>query len=155
MDYFSENIDKMLEIQTETIQRIIEIQAENVQKLKDEYRMDKKCGVCYENFISLSFDEYDNIIEDIKLKYGENVATRFKIGMSPWLCFKNRFICQTCRNNDLCFGCLALITNKKTSKFPDCQKIVMVKCPFCRTEKGIIPIGILYEIKLVYIHKHI
>ena len=138
MDNLSDNLQNMLEIQTETIQRIIEIQAENVQKLKDEYRMDKKCGVCYENFISLSFNEYDNIIEGIKLKYGENVATRFQIGMSPWLCFKNRFICQTCRNNDLCFGCLALITQK----FPDCQKLVMAKCPFCRTEKE------LYQLEL-------
>jgi hypothetical protein len=123
------------------------IQNIHLQEVKKQYILDKECGVCYKNFISLSFDDYQDTIDKVRIEYGEYVAIRFELEMSIQLCFSHRFVCLTCKDNNICFGCLTEITKHKTITYPDCEKIIIAKCPFCRTDKVIIPIGVLDDIK--------
>jgi len=119
----------------------------HLQEIKQQHIMDKECCVCYKQFINLTFDDYQDTIDKVRAQYGEYVAIRFELEMSIQLCFSHRFVCLTCKDNNICFGCLAEITKRKTITYPDCEKIIIAKCPFCRTDKVIIPIGVLDDIK--------
>ena len=129
------------------IVNILKIQNDVLQELKAEYCMDKTCGVCYKPFITPTLDDYNETIEKIRLKCGERVALLFEMEVTICQCFSARFVCLTCKNNDICFGCLTEITKRKTIKFPDCEKVIIAKCPFCRTDKVLIPNGVLDDIR--------
>jgi len=131
------------------VDRIRRIQNDHLQEIKQKYTMDRKCGVCYNNFIDITLDEYHATIDKVRMQYGEYVALRAELAFSIQLCFSNRFVCLTCKDNNICFGCLAEITKRKTIIYPDCEKIIIAKCPFCRTDKVLIPIGVLDDIKRI------
>ena len=128
-------------------EQIRRMQNDHLQEIKQKFTMNKKCGVCYNNFIDLTLDNYQNAIYNIRQRYGEYVAIRFELEMSIQLCFSSRFVCLTCKDNNICFGCLAEITKRKTITYPDCEQIILAKCPFCRVDKIIIPMGVLDDIK--------
>ena len=128
-------------------EQIRRMQNDHLQEIKQKFTMNTKCGVCYNNFIDLTLDNYQDAIYNIRIRYGEYVAIRFELEMSIQLCFSSRFVCLTCKDNNICFGCLAEITKRKTVIYPDCEKIIIAKCPFCRTDKVLIPIGVLDDIK--------
>ena len=128
-------------------EQIRRIQNENLQEVKQQYIMDKECGVCYNKFINLTLEDYRDTIDKIRMQYGEYVAIRFELELSIEQCFNYRFVCLTCKDNNICFVCLTEITKRKTIIYPDCKKVIIAKCPFCRTDKVIIPIGVLDDIK--------
>jgi hypothetical protein len=108
--------------------------------------MKRDCGVCYEKFINLSYNEYQEVVKKIKIHYGEQVSELFVNKFPDWLCFNSRFICLKCKHNDLCYGCLIDLTDEKISIYPECEKINEVVCPFCRSETKILPQGLLDDI---------
>jgi hypothetical protein len=125
------------------------VQINYLQELKQQYSIDRECGVCYKKFITLTLDDYQAIIDEIRIQYGTYVAIRFEIEMPIEQSFIHRFVCLTCKNNDICFGCLAEITKRKIIIYPDSEKVIIAKCPFCRIDKILIPIGVLDDIKRV------
>jgi len=129
----------------EIIEHFYRIREYSVNELIKTYSMDIECRICDAPFISLSTDEYYKTVEKIKMQYGENVSLRFEIKMPIERCFNRRFVCLTCKNNDVCYDCLSKITKRKNL---DYKKIIIAKCPFCRTDKVIIPIEVLTNIKL-------
>jgi hypothetical protein len=129
------------------IEHFYNIRESAVNDLIKQYSVDRNCGICYNPFISLSKEEYYAEVENIKMKHGENVSIRFEIKMPIEQCFNHRFVCLTCKNNDICYNCLTKITKHKTITKPDSTKIIIAKCPFCKVDKVIIPIGVLDNIK--------
>ena len=131
------------------VEQIRGIQNDNLQEIKQKYTMNKNCGVCYNNFIDIAFDDYRATIDKMRMRYGEYVSIRFELEMPIELCFSYRFVCLTCKDNNICFDCLTEITKHKTIIYPDCEKIIIAKCPFCRTDKVLIPIEVLDDIKRI------
>jgi|688.fasta_scaffold281208_2 hypothetical protein len=129
----------------EIIEHFYRIRESSVNELIAKYSMGRDCEICYNPFISLSTDEYYKTVEKIKFQYDENVSLRFEIKMPIERCFDRRFVCLTCKNNNFCYDCLSEITKRKNL---DYKKIIIAKCPFCRTDKVIIPIEVLDNIKL-------
>jgi len=119
-----------------------------MQEMKDNYCMDRECCICYEKFMKVSQDEYEIIMNEIRIQYGEDASNEFENTFPNWLCFPNRFICTNCRNNDMCYSCLSDLTNEKIAIYPECKKIQVVICPFCRSENKRIPESLLEDIKL-------
>jgi hypothetical protein len=120
---------------------------EILRDMKNNYCMDRECCVCYEKFINLQYNDYEEVIEEIKIQYGEEECELFENEFPDWLCFDSRFICLTCKHNDMCYGCLIDLTNENISIYPECEKINIVNCPFCRSETTILPQGLLDDIK--------
>ena len=108
------------------VEQIRGIQNDNLQEIKQKYTMNKNCGVCYNNFIDIAFDDYRATIDKMRMRYGEYVAIRFELEMPIELCFSYRFVCLTCKDNNICFDCLTEITKHKTIIYPDCEKILLL-----------------------------
>lgn len=128
----------------------------------------KKCGICYENFINNSWDELNDLYEKTMEEDKHTIDTMLG------LCYDDRFECLICKNT-ICYICITKMPDpddEECDNYDGSQDTMemtgRITCPYCKTKDfrlkilghlnnkgcgGILPINLIYDLKKIILIK--